>query len=208
MKIYLDNCCFNRPFDDQSQVKIHIEAQAKLDIQKNIKQGNYDLVWSYILEYENEMNPFEERKESIIKWKNIAKEKIVANSDIISLAESICNQGIKPKDALHISCAIYAKCKYFITTDRLLLNKNVNGIKIINPTQFILEEAQKMVKSDTILKLEGINLLIDNLGEVDAERFITLIIKEPFDYTKWQKKLFQGKRVKELSNEAMANYKK
>ena len=141
MKIYLDNCCFNRPFDDQSQVKIHIEAQAKLDIQKNIKQGNYDLVWSYILEYENEMNPFEERKESIIKWKNIAKEKIVATSDIISLAESICNQGIKPKDALHISCAIYAKCKYFITTDRLLLNKNVNGIKIINPTQFILEEA-------------------------------------------------------------------
>ena len=65
-----------------------------------------------------------------------------------------------------------------------------------------------MVKSDTILKLEGINLLIDNLGEVDAERFITLIIKEPFDYTKWQKKLFQGKSVKELSNEAMANYKK
>ena len=41
MKIYLDNCCFNRPFDDQSQIKIHIEAQAKLDIQKNIKQGNY-----------------------------------------------------------------------------------------------------------------------------------------------------------------------
>ena len=140
MKIYLDNCCFNRPFDDQSQVKIHIEAQAKLDIQKNIKQGNYDLVWSYILEYENEMNPFEERKESIIKWKNIAKEKIVANSDIISLAESICNQGIKPKDALHISCAIYAKCKYFITTDRLLLNKNVNGIKINYINRIILLE--------------------------------------------------------------------
>lgn len=63
-----------------------------------------------------------------------------------------------------------------------------------------------MVKSDTILKLEGINLLIDNLGEVDAERFITLMIKDPFDYTKWQKKLFQGKSVKELSNEAMASY--
>lgn len=140
MKIYLDNCCFNRPFDDQSQIKIHIEAQAKLDIQRNIKQGNYDLVWSYILEYENEMNPFEERKESIIKWKDIAKESIVANNDIISLAESLGAQGIKPKDALHISCAIYAKCEYFITTDRLLLNKKVEGIKIINPTQFILEE--------------------------------------------------------------------
>lgn len=141
MKIYLDNCCFNRPFDDQSQIKIHIETQAKLDIQKNIKQGNYDLVWSYILEYENASNPFEERKESIIKWKDIAKENIVANNDIICLAEGLNGQGIKPKDALHISCAIYAKCEYFITTDRLLLNKEVKGIKIINPTQFILEEA-------------------------------------------------------------------
>lgn len=140
MKIYLDNCCFNRPFDDQSQIKIHIEAQAKLDIQKNIKQGNYDLVWSYILEYENNMNPFEERKESIVKWKNIAKEKIVANEDIVSAAEGLSSKGIKPKDALHIACAIYAKCEYFITTDRLLLNKNVDGIKIIHPIQFILEE--------------------------------------------------------------------
>ena len=140
MKIYLDNCCFNRPFDDQSQIKIHIESQAKLHIQKSIKQGDYDWVWSYILEYENKMNPFAERKESIIKWKNIAKESIVANRDIVNLAENLGSQGIKPKDALHISCAIYAKCEYFITTDRLLIKKKVEGIKIINPTQFILEE--------------------------------------------------------------------
>lgn len=140
MKIYLDNCCFNRPFDDQSQTKIYIESQAKLEIQKRIKQGQYDLVWSYILEYENKMNPFEERKESIIKWKEIAKEHIVANEDIVSFAESLNKIGIKPKDALHISCAKYSKCDYFITTDKLLLNKNIDGIKIINPTQFILEE--------------------------------------------------------------------
>lgn len=140
MKIYLDNCCFNRPFDDQSQIKIYLEAQAKLDIQKNIKQGKYDLVWSYILEYENKMNPFEERKESIIKWKKIAKEHIVENIEIIEFAEELNKKGIKPKDALHISCAKYSKCEYFITTDRLLLNKSIKGIKIVNPTQFILEE--------------------------------------------------------------------
>lgn len=53
MKIYLDNCCYNRPFDDQSQLKIHLETQAKLYIQAKIKEGVYDLVWSYILDYEN-----------------------------------------------------------------------------------------------------------------------------------------------------------
>lgn len=140
MKIYLDNCCFNRPFDDQSQIKIYLEAQAKLDIQKKIKQGKYDLVWSYILEYENKMNPFEERKESIIKWKKIAKEHIMENAEIVEFAEEINKKGIKPKDSIHISCAKYSKCEYFITTDRLLLNKNIEGIRIINPTQFILEE--------------------------------------------------------------------
>ena len=52
MKIYLDNCCYNRPFDDQTQMKIHLETQAKLYIQAKIKEGAYDLVWSYILDYE------------------------------------------------------------------------------------------------------------------------------------------------------------
>lgn len=46
MRIYLDNCCYNRPFDDQSQIKIHLEAQAKLYIQAKIREGTYDLVWS------------------------------------------------------------------------------------------------------------------------------------------------------------------
>ena len=61
------------------------------------------------------------------------------------------------------------------------------------------------MKSDTVLKVEGINLLIEKLGEVDAERFITLIIKEQFDYTKWQKELFKDLSVREISKNAMKN---
>ncbi len=72
MKIYLDICCFNRPFDDQSQLRIRLESEAKLKIQTDIQAGNFDLVWSYILEGENEANPFEERKRAIREWKNYA----------------------------------------------------------------------------------------------------------------------------------------
>lgn len=60
-----------------------------------------------------------------------------------------------------------------------------------------------MIRTDSIVKAEGMQVLLDKLGRVDAERFISLIIKEPFDYTKWQKKLFDGMSVKELSNAAM-----
>jgi hypothetical protein len=50
-------------------------------------------------------------------------------------------------------------------------------------------------------------LLIEGLGRVDAERFITSIIKEPFDYTEWQRTLFAGLSVRELSDLAMQSDK-
>lgn len=56
---------------------------------------------------------------------------------------------------------------------------------------------------DTVLRNEGMRILIKNLGNVEAERFITLINREPFDYTEWQRSLFEGKSVRELSKEAM-----
>ena len=62
MKIYLDNCCFNRPFDKQNQMRIRLEADAKLCIQENIRNGTIELVWSYILDLDNEASPFEERE--------------------------------------------------------------------------------------------------------------------------------------------------
>ncbi len=57
--------------------------------------------------------------------------------------------------------------------------------------------------TDSEVKKKGIELLIKELGEVGAERFITLIIREPFDYTEWQKKLWKGVKVEELSKKAM-----
>lgn len=53
MRIYLDNCCFNRPFDDQSQIRIRLESEAKLKIQDDILEGKVELIWSYILDAEN-----------------------------------------------------------------------------------------------------------------------------------------------------------
>ena len=57
-----------------------------------------------------------------------------------------------------------------------------------------------------LLRNEGMKVLITHLGRVEAERFISLIIREPFDYTEWQKDLFNNLSVKELSNRAMEEY--
>ena len=60
--------------------------------------------------------------------------------------------------------------------------------------------------TDNEIKLQGIEALISSLGEVQAERFISLILREPFDYTKWQKKLWADKTIEEISAMAMKNY--
>jgi len=59
------------------------------------------------------------------------------------------------------------------------------------------------MKTDTEIRVEGISLLFKYMGNIEAERFISLIQREKFDYTKWRKRLFEGKTVREISAEAM-----
>ena len=62
--------------------------------------------------------------------------------------------------------------------------------------------------TDTEIKIKGIEALINTLGEVEAERFISLVMREPFDYTKWQRTLWPDKSVAGLSASAMQFRKK
>jgi predicted nucleic acid-binding protein len=136
-RLYLDNCSFNRPYDDQLLLKNYLESEAKLYIQKEIINGTYELAWSYIMDYEISFNPFSDRKNQITKWKKVAKIDIDVSEDIVKKANEIMEKKIKQKDSLHIACALEAKCKYFITTDRKILNKTIDNIILINPIDFV-----------------------------------------------------------------------
>jgi len=59
------------------------------------------------------------------------------------------------------------------------------------------------MKPDTLIKTEGMEILTKHLGLVEAERFVMLMNKEAFDYTKWQENLFEGMTIEEISNAAM-----
>jgi len=141
MKIYLDNCCFNRPFDDQSQIRIRLESDAKLKIQEEIQTGEFSLIWSYILDYENNRNPFQERKDRINGWKKYAIVDIQESQELIEMASSLNKKGFPKIDSLHIACAIISKCEYFLTTDDkiLKLSSVVNEINVNDPIGFIKE---------------------------------------------------------------------
>jgi len=141
MKIYLDNCCFNRPFDDQSQIRIRIETEAKLKIQEEIRAGKIQLIWSYILDYENNRNPYIERNVRISGWKKYAIQDIEENPEVLKTANLLNQIGIQKIDSLHISCAVFSKYDYFLTTDDKILQRadQVDYIKINDPIGFIKE---------------------------------------------------------------------
>lgn len=138
IRLYLDNCCFNRPFDDQSQLTVRLETEAKLFIQDEIKKGTFELVWSYILDEENNSNPSPNKRDQISPWKTLAISDIEASDEVIRLGKDHVSQGLKSMDALHVACAIVASADYFITVDRGILKKKVKGIITMNPLEFLL----------------------------------------------------------------------
>lgn len=142
VSVYLDNCCYNRPYDDQTQIRISLETQAKLHIQKLIVEKKIDLVYSYISVFENSKNPNIARRLSITDFFDHAAVFVDASKadKVIATAAEIMETGVKKMDALHVAAAIVGKADYFLTTDMRLLKYPTDKIHIINPIDFSTSE--------------------------------------------------------------------
>jgi hypothetical protein len=141
VRVYLDNCCFNRPFDSQDQLRVRLETEAKLDIQARLLRGELELAWSYVLDFENAANPFPERRDEIAWWREVARVDVEETPDTLRLASQLGARGISAKDALHVACAIGGRCDVFLPTDdRLLRNlAGVEGVRCCNPVELAME---------------------------------------------------------------------
>ena len=92
-----------------------------------------------MLDHENNDNPYEEKRNAIAPWKNIATDFCSSSDKILAEGKRIMAHDVKPKDALHLACALEIGCDYFVTTDDGLMNKDVGNINIINPIDFVRE---------------------------------------------------------------------
>jgi predicted nucleic acid-binding protein len=124
---------------------IHLETEAKIYIQKQIRKKEIALAWSFMLDYENLQNTNQVVASNIAEWADIATTKINPSLSILELGKKLNQEfGIDQKDAIHVACAISENCDYFLTVDRKLLKKiNKHGIiHALNPIDFlfILEE--------------------------------------------------------------------
>lgn len=146
---------YNRCFDDQSQVRIRLETAAIEGIFSFAETGKHTLVWSFVLEYENSLNPYENRQEGVKLLSRLCTDTIVPAPDVIKMARKIIKDSrLKPRDALHLACAETARCDYFVTCDDTLIRtfnrkRSMLGLKIkaVNPVEFIRKEGEQYGES-------------------------------------------------------------
>jgi predicted nucleic acid-binding protein len=140
MRVYLDNSFLNRPFDNPYVGLNKLETEILFWILRSIKEQKIILVNSAMIEYENSLNPFPERKlfvESILKFSKVYQN---LNEEIYLKAMEISKKfRIKSFDSLHLACAIYAKVDFFITCDYNLKRKFKDELNVITPIEFLKE---------------------------------------------------------------------
>jgi predicted nucleic acid-binding protein len=143
MKLYLDVCCWNRPFDDQSQNRVRLEAEAVLSILEMAQADEIEIVSSDTIGDELSKMPDRERREKVELLLALASARMALTPAIEERAVELQTQNISSFDALHLASAESARSDYFLTTDDDLLRKAKRAglkVKVENPAKWLIQE--------------------------------------------------------------------
>ena len=147
MKIYLDVCCLNRPFDDQSQKRIRLEAEAVLLILSRIEADHWQLLSSEVVGDEIEQTPDIKRRDRLQKLTILAQESISLNKTEIDRAIELRKYGFSDMDALHLACAESGKADVYLTTDDKLFKRATRlkkqlKVAVDNPLSWVVSQKE------------------------------------------------------------------
>lgn len=138
----MDNCCLNRPFDDQSNLRIHLEAEAIKTIIRLVEQQKWDLVSSKVLKFEISKITDESRRKELMLMESLAGEVVQINTQIGVRANEFERLGVQAFDALHLACSENNADILLTVDDRLIKKtltiKNLN-ISVRNPLVWLSE---------------------------------------------------------------------
>jgi predicted nucleic acid-binding protein len=142
MRLYLDSCCLNRPFDDLSQIRVRLEAEAVEWILEESRTKRFTIVSSDYLSLELIRNPDPAKRAESLAMTQYAGLHLAASEAVARRAAEVESIGISGFDALHIAAAEAAGCDYLVTTDDGLLKKSRRhssqiAIEVLNPIDII-----------------------------------------------------------------------
>jgi predicted nucleic acid-binding protein len=144
MLLYLDACCLNRPFDDQTQRRIKSESDAILQILQKVDSGLHQLCDSAALRAENSQNPNLERRNYVEVLLNQGTVHVTHEPTMDQRVTDLCQHGFRPMDAYHVACAEAGGCHWLVTCDDRFLKKAARAagiirVAVINPVSLIVE---------------------------------------------------------------------
>ena len=148
MKIYLDVCCLNRPFDDSTQDRVRIESEAILMILGHCYTQRWIMLSSEVVDIEISKIPDEERRQKVSFLSSMSKSYTTVDENMEKRAMEITEMNFKSVDALHIACAEKDGANVFLTTDDDLLRKafqkkGILKVRLENPVRWLMEEIEK-----------------------------------------------------------------
>ena len=146
-RIYLDNCVYNRPFDDQSQRRIFLETIAFITLLELVEKGKFETINSDALVYENRMTFDPDRKARIESYLSFAKHVVKLSQGTILRAKELIELNFRAMDALHIAMSEEGEAEYFITCDDNIIKKGKRWkdklkTKIIGVLEFMTMEVE------------------------------------------------------------------
>jgi predicted nucleic acid-binding protein len=144
VRVYLDVSCLNRPFDDQSQLRVRLEAEAVLFILEQINGGVWEHVSSEITKVEIDANPDAEHRASIRLYLPDERGILKLTEPVVKRAALLQQLGIKRADALHVAAAEALNADVLLSCDdrlcRLAYRKRVIlQVRVVNPVDWIKE---------------------------------------------------------------------
>jgi hypothetical protein len=142
--VYLDVCCFKRPFDDAAVERVRREAESVAAILDAARAGAFALVRSPAHDFENERNPREDRRLATRLWLDAATASVTATAASAARARELAALGFGPLDALHLAFAEQSAARWFVTTDDRLLKRAATErerlhVEVLRPDQVPLE---------------------------------------------------------------------
>lgn len=123
MRIYLDNCCLQRPLDDQTHPRIRVETEAVFSILAAVQAKEISLLGSEALRYEIGRIPDETRRIEVLAVLSLASENLLISDAVENLALRYEQQGLGAIDAIHLALASTTKADFFCTCDDRLARK-------------------------------------------------------------------------------------
>lgn len=141
MSIYLDTCCLNRPYDDQSQLRIQTETAAVLSILQRVISGTLQLADSSVLHFEVHRIADQTRRNGILHFLSYASSFTSITPMIEHRGAELHLLGFKRLDALHLAAAEFLKVDALLTTDDSLFRRAGQTdcpifVPVLNPLQF------------------------------------------------------------------------